>query len=447
MRLTMGERRAVTKAFAAGYRRARKREKGKILDRFVEATGYHRKYAAWVLRAHGKRIETPCGVVLQGDAGHRGRRRRKSYYGQEVAQPLKELWVLLDFLSGKRLVPALREVVPVLEAHGELDLDPAVREKLMSLSPATADRFLAREKRTYALKRRALTKPGTLLKRQIPIRTFSDWDESRPGFAEVDLVGHDGGDASGDFCCTLDAVDVATSWTEQAAVRNKAQVWVFEAITDIRGRLPFDLLGLDSDNGSEFINHHLKRYCDEEKIEFTRSRPYRKNDTCHVEQKNWSVVRRFVGYRRFDTDRHCQLLNDLYRALRLYTNFFLPTMRLKEKVRDGAKVTRRYEAPVTPYRRVLASPHVPDARKAGLRRLYASLNPAQLHRQIVAIQTELIRAAKESAKWQKRRRRTVESAAPGGKASGFPTGAWKTPPGFPTLPTVPAAVRRHRVSD
>ncbi len=433
----MRERRAVTKAFAQGYRRARKREKAEILDRFVEATGYHRKYAAWVLRMHGKRVERGCGVVLEVDAGRRARRRRKRHYGQEVAKPLKDLWILLDFLAGKRLVPALREVIPALEAHGELELAPTVREKLMSMSPSTADRLLAGEKRKYALKRRSLTRPGTLLKRQIPIRTFSDWDESRPGFAEVDLVGHDGGDASGDFCCTLDAVDVATSWTEQAAVRNKAQVWVFEAITDIRGRLPFGLLGLDSDNGSEFINHHLKRYCDEEGIEFTRSRPYRKNDTCHVEQKNWSVVRRFVGYRRFDTERHCKLLNDLYRVLRLYTNFFLPTMRLKEKTRDGAKVTRRYEAPVTPYRRVLASPHVPDSKKAKLRRLYASLNPAQLHREIVAIQTEFVRAATESAKRQRRKRRAVESAVPDGKAFGFPTGTWKTPAGFPTLPTAP----------
>lgn len=385
----MDERRAVVKAFAAGYRRARKGKKVEILDRFVEATGYHRTYAAQVLRGQGKRILTPSGVVLQGEARVRKKRQREKRYGPEVVRALTRLWILLDGISGKRLVPALREAIPALEAHGELHLAPAVREKLLRLSPATADRLLAAEKRKYALKRRSLTKPGTLLKHQIPIRTFADWDENRPGFLEVDLVSHEGGDASGDFCCTLDAVDIATTWTEQVAVRNKAQIWTFEGITEIQKRLPFEVLGLDSDNGSEFINRHLLQYCEEEKIQFTRSRPYRKNDSCHIEQKNWSIVRRFVGYARFDTDEQCRLLNELYKVLRLYTNFWLPTLRLKEKVRDGAKVTRRYETPMTPYQRVLASPHIPEETKQGLRDLYNSLNPAQLHRQIVALQAKI----------------------------------------------------------
>jgi len=448
MRLSMEERRAVVKGSSPAYKRSGKGEKGEILKRLVEATGYNRRYAAMLLRNHGRKVEVGRGKFLVGDVRAKARRARSATYGPEVLDPLKQLWQVLDFISGKRLVPAIREVLPVLEGRGDISLAPAVREKLLRISPATADRLLKKEKRRYALKRLGLTKPGTLLKRQIPIRTFSDWDEAKPGFAEVDLVCHEGGDPSGDFCCTMDLVDVATGWSEQVAVRNKAEVWVFEAIQEARQRLPFPLLGLDSDNGSEFINHHLKKYCDKEEITFTRSRPYRKNDTCHVEQKNWSIVRRFVGYSRYDTEKHLELLNTLYQLLRLYTNFFLPTMKLKEKVRDGAKVTRRYGAPVTPYRRVLASPEVAEEAKEALRQIHTSLSLVQLHREILEIQAELMREADKRAARKKRGRRAVESAAPGGKATaskeaiGFPTGAWKTPSGFPTLPTAPTTGTR-----
>lgn len=451
MRLTMGEKRTVTKVLAEGYRKTRKLEKGKILDRVVEGTGYSRRYAAWMLRTQGQKVEGRPGKILMADVRARSSRRRPKWYGPETLVPLRELWALLDFPSGKRLVPAIREVIPILETCGEFRVEEDVRGKLMALSPATADRLLREEKRKYALKRRGLTKPGTLLKHQIPLRTFSDWDDAVPGFLEIDLVGHDGGDLHGDFCCTLDAVDVATGWTEQVAVRNKAEVWVFEAIGKVRARLPFPLLGLDSDNGAEFINHHLKKYCDEEEIHFTRSRPYRKNDTCHVEQKNWSVVRRFVGYRRYDSERQRSLLNALYDVLRCFTNFFLPTMRLKEKIRDGARVTRRYEAPVTPYRRVLASPHVSRETKDALERLYGSLNPAELRRTILALQKEILHVTDEKDKWKRKKQRAVEGAPPLGKPAGstpaaFPVVGWKTPgasprrrPEFPTPPTAPTA--------
>jgi hypothetical protein len=206
---------------------------------------------------------------------------------------------------------------------------------------------------------------------------------------EIDLVGHDGGDLSGDFAQTLDVTDVASGWTETQAVRNKAQIHVLHALQDIRSRLPFPLHGVDSDNGSEFINDQLARYCREERLTFTRSRPYRKNDTCYVEQKNWSVVRRAVGYARYDTLEALTLLNTLYRSLRLYTNFFQPSMKLLEKIRDGAHVTKRYDKAKTPMSRLLESSCVDPRVKHRLRKLYDRLNPVALRRSIDQLQHQL----------------------------------------------------------
>jgi hypothetical protein len=378
----MKDRKTVTKALAAQYQRARKGEKGRILDQFVEATTYNRHYAGWLLRNQGRRVVFMPGVVLEGTARRGPQAGRKRTYGEEVLQPLKKVWEILDYISGKRLAPALREVVPRLVACRELRVKKSVQKQLLTMSPATIDRLLKPERQKHTIKGRAGTKPGTLLKHQIPVRTFSDWDEQAPGFLEMDLVGHEGGKAEGDYCFTLDLTDVATGWTELAAVPNKAQKWVFEALQDLRRRLPFTVLGLDSDNGSEFINHHLLDYCKEQQITFTRSRPYRKNDNCYVEQKNWSIVRRYVGYPRYDTPVARDLLNDLYRVLRDYINFFLPSMKLKEKTRDGAKIKKRYHAAKTPYQRVLDSEKIPQAVKERLRRHYEQLNPAALHRQI-----------------------------------------------------------------
>jgi hypothetical protein len=196
----------------------------------------------------------------------------------------------------------MKEIVKKLESFGEISLNDDIREKLLKMSASTIDRMLSGERKKHRLRGRLNTQPGTLLKHQTPIRTFSVWDEGKPGFMEIDLVGHDGGDGRGEFMQTLDVTDVHTTWTETQAVKNKAQVWVFEALKDIRERLLFEVLGIDSDNGSEFINHELYRYCEQEGITFTRSRSYRKNDNCFVEQKNYSIVRRAVGYFRYDTE-------------------------------------------------------------------------------------------------------------------------------------------------
>lgn len=395
----MQERRGVTKEYAARYRKAGKKEKGRMLAEFVESTGYNRVYAARLLKRQGLRVQVKPGVVLEVVAGSgKGRKRtRQPEYGGDVANVLRQVWETMDYICGKRLAAALPEVVGRLVDWGELEVTPEVYEKLLRASAATIDRLLAPERRKYALKSRSRTKPGTLLKHQIPVRTFSQWDDTSAGFLEVDLVGHDGGSSAGEYCQTLDAIDVATGWSEQVAVLNKAQIHVFDALKEVRRRLPFELRGLDSDNGSEFINDQLLRYCIEEGITFTRSRAHRKNDGCYVEQKNWSVVRRFAGYERFEGEAERRLLNGLYGVLRTYVNFFMPTMKCIEKTRDGSRVTKHYDAPKTPYQRALDSPQVTPAEKQSLVATYRTLNPAALRREILRRQAALGRHAARAA--------------------------------------------------
>lgn len=389
MRLTMTERKAVTKAVCERYRKAGKKAKGRMLDEFVETTGHNRVYAARILRNHGRRVEVAPSRFVEGDVRLRPERLRKRTYTKEVVDVLKKLWVMLDYITAKRLKPALPGLIERLDACKELRLKKDVRAKLVAISPASIDRLLKDARAAHTLKGRHHTKPGTLLKQQIPVRTFSDWDDLRPGFLEIDLVGHEGGVLKGDFCCTLDMTDVASGWTEQVAVMNKAQMHVFIGIKSVRARLPFEVLGIDSDNGGEFINGQLRRYCDEEKITFTRSRPYRKNDNCYVEQKNWSIVRRFAGYARYESAAACAALNELYELLRDYNNFFLPSMKLKEKIRDGAKVRKTYHPAKTPYLQLLESPDLAQEAKDKLTARYNTLNPALLHRKILATQKKL----------------------------------------------------------
>lgn len=388
----MKARQEVTKATAGQYRGASKKEKSRILDQFVATTGYSRWYARLLLRHEGRRIQTDKQTIVVVERQSRTRRKRARYYDEKVQAALVKLWRIMDYICGKRLQPWLPELITVLERHNEFHCDRETRAKLLRISAASIDRLLKPERRKYELRGRSGTKPGTLLKKQIPIRTFAEWDEQRPGFVEIDLVGHDGGVAAGDYCQTLDLTDIATTWTETMAVRNKAQTWVFGALKTLRKNLPFPLLGIDSDNGSEFINQYLTDYCREEKLSFTRSRPYRKNDNCFVEQKNYSVVRRAVGYARYDTELQLNLLNELYATLRLYTNFFQPTMKLKSKERVGSRVTKRYDEAQTPYQRVLAAAQVSEAEKQRLRAKYKTLNPAALKRKLMRLQERLLKS-------------------------------------------------------
>lgn len=390
----MNDRRSVVKALAQRYGRAGKKQKGQLLDEVVALTGYSRWYAVGLLRGQGKAIQLSPRVRLVGDLACSPKRVRARRYDAPVVQELKRIWVIMDGICGKRLVAVLPELIGVLEKHHEIALESCVREKLLSISAASIDRLLAPERARLAARARSGTKPGTLLKHQIPIRTFAEWDQAKPGFVEIDLVGHDGGVAQGEYCQTLDLTDVASGWTETEAVINKAQVWVFEALQRIRARLPFALRGIDSDNGSEFINHHLLRYCQQEKITFTRGRAGKKNDGCYVEQKNYSVVRRAAGYARYDSPAQLRLLNELYRSLRLYTNYFQPVMKLVKKERTGAKVKKRYDRAQTPYQRLLASGALSEAARQLMQTEYAQLNPAELKRTLNRLQAKLLRSAR-----------------------------------------------------
>jgi hypothetical protein len=269
----------------------------------------------------------------------------------------------------------------VLERCEELRLSAETRELLLRISRSTIDRCLApaRFSHPHGL---STTKPGSLLKKNIPVRTYTPWDEDKPGFLEIDLVAHCGDTTTGQFLDTLTCTDLCTGWTEPIALRRRSQETVCSSIGAMRPDLPFDLLGIDSDNGSEFINDLLYHYCLDEKITFTRSRPYQKNDQAHVEQKNWSVVRHTVGYDRLDNDQQYAILQSIYQDLRLYINFFQPVLKLIDKQHIGNRVVRKYDTARTPYQRVLEREEIPLANKAKLINQYLGLNPAGLRRHI-----------------------------------------------------------------
>ena len=409
----MKERKRIAEATAGRYRKAGKKEKGVILNEFGELTGFARSYAALVLRNQGRVVQVNRRLRLRGDVGKKlARPGRGPTYDEQTVKVLVQVWRIMDYICGKRLAPVLGEMVERLLRHNELRCDAARRKKLARMSAATIDRLLRPERQKYQLKGRSHTRPGTLLKHQIPMRTFNEWDEAQPGFLEIDLVGHDGGVIDSHHAFTLNATDIASGWNSSTALKNKAQVWSLAGVQKIQAKLPFPLLGIDSDNGSEFINETLFNFCQEHKITFTRSRPYRKNDSCFVEQKNYSVVRRAVGYQRFDTDEQLRLLNELYEVLDLYNNFFQPSMKLKSKERQGARVTKKYHQARTPYQRLLDSDYVSDEIKEQLRARYRLLNPAQLKRQIEKLQQKLLATAVSTTKTRQRQRANHEARKP-----------------------------------
>jgi hypothetical protein len=392
----MHERRAITNALAKRYQSARKKQRSRMLDEFVALTKYRRSYAAHLLANwNRRRVLTVGGVrrIYVFGLKRKSRRpqppKRPRVYTGSVVQALKQLWALAGGICGKRLAIFIRNTLPRLERFEELILDAESRAKLMTVSPATIDRLLAVERKKYQLKGRATTRPGSLLKHQIPIRTFADWNEKVPGFVEIDLVAHDGGIPGSEVIHSLTVTDVASGWTEVRALKTKARRWVLEALQDITRTFPVALRGIDCDNGGEFINDELTAYCHQCRITFTRSRPYRKNDSCFVEQKNYSIVRRSVGYARFDTTAELTVLSTLYHALGLFTNFFQPVMKLKRKIRVGSRVRRLYDTPRTPVQRILDHPKVDPGTKQQLTRLSDDLNPAQLRRTITNCQQQL----------------------------------------------------------
>jgi len=353
------------------YLKANKAEKQKILDEFTNATGYHRKHAIRVLKNK---------VQVQNIL----RRKTKTYktiYRGEVVQALELIWEIYGRICSKRLQPFLPEAIRVLERCKEIELSKDTKDLLLKISSASIDRCLrpVRIKSPHGL---STTKPGSLLKSLIPVRTFTEWDEERPGFMEIDLVAHCGNTTEGQYLNTLTCTDISTGWTDVTALLHRSQQAVSEAIQRMRKRLPFPLLGIDSDNGSEFINDLLYRYCLAEKITFTRSRSYKKNDQAHVEQKNWSVVRHTVGYDRWETEQELAILESIHADLRLYINFFQPSLKLIAKQRIGNLTIKRYDTAKTPYQRILECQDIPLQAKVRLMNLYLQLNPAELRRQI-----------------------------------------------------------------
>ena len=385
MCLSLSERKAVIVETSARYQKSSRSQKKLILNQAVELTELNRNYLSWVLSRHGKSrvvYENGRRVVLKADVLARSGYQKPRIYGEELLAPLSRLWEISEYLCGKRLCPFVRAVLPGLYERAQIRLSPDVFQKLMVMSPATMDRILIREKIKYRLKGRSTTKRGTLLKHQIPIRTSHDWNETVPGFLEVDLVSHDGGLAKGDWCYTLTTTDIASTWTELRAVQNRAQCWTLEAMKDIQSHLPFVLKGIDSDSGGEFINAHFVQFCTDSSIQFTRSRPSRKNDNCFVEQKNDSVVRKTVGYFRYEGTEACEILNRLYENVNLHVNYFQPSMKLKSKKRIGSRVTKIHHPPMTPMDRLLANEAVSEEDKNALRKKRASLDIIQIHKEI-----------------------------------------------------------------
>lgn len=367
--MTKDSRQELLLALRPQYLKANKAEKGLILDQFVAATGYHRKYAIHLFQ-HGL------------PRAPRRSHKRQVVYGPDVIWALVKIWKACGCICALRLQPFLPEMIEVLERTGELVLEPEVKELMVAMSISTINRKLQPYRRRLKARRLSTTKPGSLLKDQIPIRTFADWDDARPGFTEMDLVAHCGRSTKGEYVISLAVVDIATGWWEGRACTYRSQVRVFAALETIRQQLPFPLLGIDSDNDAAFINAHLLRYCQQEEITFTRCRPYKKNDQAHIEQKNWSVIRRLVGYDRLEGEEATTALNAVYDLLRLWNNFFQPSVKLIEKHRHGAKVRKKYDQAKTPYRRVMESPDVAEADKEALRQLYLTLNPITLRRQL-----------------------------------------------------------------
>jgi hypothetical protein len=369
--MSLKSKNELVEAVQPRYLKANKFEKQKILDEFTSATGYHRKHAIRVLKNKVQVHNCLTGKI----------KTYKSLYRGEVVQALEQIWEIYGHICSKRLQPFLPEAIRVLERCQEINLSQASKELLLKISSASIDRCL-RSIRLQTPHGLSTTKPGSRLKNLIPVRIFTEWDEEQPGFMEIDLVTHCGNTTEGQFLCTLTCTDLCTGWTEVTGLRHRSQEAVSEAIYRVRQRLPFPLLGIDSDNGGEFINDLLYRYCLDEKITFTRSRPYQKNDQAHVEQKNWSVVRHTVGYDRWETELELALLESIYDDLRLYINFFQPSLKLIAKERIDNKIIKRYDRAKTPYQRILERKDIPLQAKAQLMNLYLQLNPAELRRRI-----------------------------------------------------------------
>ncbi len=349
------------------YFSSSKAEKQIILDEFCKVCGYNRKYAIRLINTKEKNIKK---FNKPG--------RPKKYNHPAILAFLKQLWISSNLVCSKRL----KVIIPIWLPFYDQPLTEQTKNLLLCISPATIDRVLSRIKRKYKKLGLSTTKPGSLLKKHIPIKT-NQWDETRPGFVEADTVAHCGSSVSGIFIYTVNLTDIATGWTEARAAWGKGKTGVFQALKAIEFSLPFNILGFDSDNGNEFLNNYLFSYLTKRKIQFTRSREYQKNVNAHIEQKNWTHIRQYLGYYRFDNPRILPLLNQLYaNDWSLFFNFFLPNAKLIEKRRDGSRIIKKHDLPKTPFHRILESQHIKSSTKKDLTKLYKSLSPFMLQKSI-----------------------------------------------------------------
>lgn len=363
------------RAILKRYRLADKKGKQGILDEFCRVCEYNRKYAIRLL----SRGDVPVLCPRIRPAG-----RPKKYDDPVMLEALKRMWIRLNLPCSKRLRAALPLWLPDYETHYHTVLTSQQRSLLLSISPATIDRLMAPIRDRARKRGLCTTKPGSLLKQHIPIAT-DQWDESRPGFLEADTVAHCGTSMEGMFVFTVNCIDMATGWCEQRAVWGKGEHGVLEALKDVEQNLPFPILGFDCDNGSEFLNWHIHKYFTDRRrpVQYTRSRPYHKNDNAHVEEKNWTIVRQYIGYQRLAKSHLAQQLNQLYSSeWRLFMNFFVPSTKLTQKLRVGAKIVKKYDLPKTPFHRLLESPLIPKKTKDQLQNLFSTLDPFQLQRQV-----------------------------------------------------------------
>ncbi len=380
MRLKMSKtaRRELLEALKCEYSRSSKVQKMALLEGLVRATAYNRKHAIKLLNS--------------GSSPSKLRKhQRKPKYSTGDFKALKFVWLASNRICSKRLQPFLESFVDSLVRHGHLSISKAIKHRLLSMSASTIDRLLKEDRKKLA-RGRSTTRPGSLLKRHIEVRTFSDWTNSRPGFFEADCVAHCGTSIKGSFLSTLTLTDIHTGWTECKALPNKSESAVAAALSEIAGQLPFPVRGFDSDNGTEFINSKILEWCAERKVTFTRSREYRKNDQAHVEEKNGSIVRKYVGYDRFEGKASLKILAKLHSLTRLYVNFFQPSMKIVGKEKDGGKVTKVYEQAKTPCQRLLES-DIPETVKKVLRRQSKQFDPITLLKEIEETQIKLWRTS------------------------------------------------------
>jgi len=387
-RMDMHSRNEYLKVIRESYFKAnRRKEKTQLLNEYCRNTGQSRKYA--ITKIH------------KADLRPRQRKKRKEIYDGQVKAALAKTWEIFDCPCGQRLKPLLEIEVGRLRELGEIEISNEVALKLKRISSATIDRKLKHQRELLHLSRsRGRPKPGSLLKQKIPIR-LTEWDTSQLGYVEADMVVHCGSSTLGEYINTVSSTEVSSGWWEGEAIMGKSQEHSFWALKEIRERTPFEWKGLDSDNGSEFINQILYKYCDREKLEFTRSRPNRKNDNAYIEQKNWTHVRKVLGYLRYDTPEELMIMNDLYHhELRLYKNFFQPVMKLVSKERIGGRIKRKYGVPHTPYQSLMESGQVSTEAREELKGIYLSLNPAELKRSIEAKLDKLYRVYEEKRRTQ-----------------------------------------------